>query len=109
MVTTTTAVAPTLPTLPTLHFAKPEEAIRHLILQWQAGDREASGQAATAEAVAALFAKPSKAVQFRSCATSPSANLGADCVYRYEDGILRLHLTSTNNDWRVTTVTFEGV
>jgi len=107
--TTTSAVAPTAPPPPTLHFTTPKGAIDHLVLQWQAGDREAAGQAATAEAVAALFAKPAKPVQFRNCAVSPSANLGADCVYRYDDGLVRLHLTVTNNDWRVATVAYEGV
>jgi hypothetical protein len=108
-VVTTTTVPNTAPPPPTLKFASPQEAIRHLILQWQAGDREAAGQAATPEAVAALFGKPSKVVQFRSCDTSPSANLGSDCVYRYDDGLIRLHLTNTNGDWRVTTVAYENV
>jgi hypothetical protein len=106
---TTTTVAVTAPPPPALHFSKPEEAIRHLILQWQAGDREAAAQAATPDAVAALFAKPAKIVQFRNCATSPMASLGADCVYRYEDGNLRLHLTVNNGDWTVATVAYEGV
>jgi hypothetical protein len=108
-IVTTTTVAGTTPPLPTLHFAVPEEAIKHLILQWQAGDREAAGQAATPEAVAALFGKPSKNVQFRSCSTSPASNLGSDCVYRYNDGLIRLHLTTTNGDWRVATVAYENV
>jgi hypothetical protein len=108
LVTTSTTVAVTLPSLPALHFTTPKGAVDHLILQWQAGDREAAAQAATPEAVDALFAKPAKAVQFRNCAVSPSANLGADCVYRYENGLVRLHLTVTNNDWRVATVTYEG-
>jgi hypothetical protein len=108
-IVTTTTVAGTAPPPPALHFSMPEEAIKHLILQWQAGDREAASQAATPEAVAALFAKPSQSVQFRSCAKSPSASLGSDCVYRYGDGLIRLHLTSTNNDWRVVTVAYEGV
>ncbi len=106
---TTTTVPVTAPPPPPLVFAKPEEAIRHLVLQWQAGDREAAGQAGTPEAVAALFAKPAKVVQFRSCETSPSANLGSDCVYRYDDGLIRLHLTVTNGDWHVVTVSYEGV
>ena len=60
--------------------------------------------------MAALFGKPSKAVQFRNCDISPSANLGSDCVYRYEpDGLIRLHLTNTNGDWKVATVAYEDV
>ena len=108
-VVTTTTVPNTAPPPPALKFGSPQEAIRHLILQWQAGDKEAAGQAATPEAVAALFGKPAKAVQFRSCDTSPSANLGSDCVYRYNDGLIRLHLTNTNGDWKVTPVTYENV
>jgi len=108
-VVTTTTVANTAPPPPTLHFKSPQEAIRHLILQWQAGDREAAGQAATPDAVAALFGKPSKTVQFRNCDTSPSPNLGADCIYRYEDGLIRLHLTNANGDWTVASVSYENV
>jgi hypothetical protein len=106
---TTTTVPVTAPPPPALKFTTPKQAIDHMILQWQAGDREAAGQAASAEAVAALFAKPSKAVQFRNCDISPSPNLGSDCVYRYEPGLIRLHLTVTAGDWKVATVTYEGV
>ncbi|MBA3654534.1 MAG: hypothetical protein H0W70_10115 [Actinobacteria bacterium] len=108
-VVTTTSVAITAPPPPQLKFSKPEEAVRHLILQWQAGDRQAAGQAATPEAVAALFGKPAKQVQFRSCDSGASASLGSDCAYRYDVGLIKLHLTNTNGDWKVATVTYEGV
>ena len=106
-VVTSTTFPGTAPTLPDLKFGSPEEAVRHVILQWQAGDREAAAQAATPDAVAALFAKPSKEVQFRSC--SQPNSLGVDCIYRYNDGLLRLHLTSTAGDWTVTVISYEGV
>ena len=106
---TTTTVPVTAPPPPQLKFTTPKQAVDHMILQWQAGDREAAAQAGSAEAVAALFAKPSKAVQFRNCDVSPSANLGSDCAFRYEPGIIRFHLSNTAGDWKVATVTYEGV
>lgn len=108
-VVTTTTVANTAPPPPTLKFTTARAAIDHLILQWQAGDREAAGQAATPEAVAALFGKPSKAVQFRSCDANASPNLGTDCIYRYDNGLLRLRLTNTDGDYKVTQVAYENV
>ena len=107
-VVTTTAVPVTSPALPTIKFGSPEEAIRHLFLQWTAGDREAAAQAATPDSVNALFAKPAGENKFRGCSNPPDGN-SSDCTYQYKTGLLEMHLVHANGTWQVTSVQFQGV
>ena len=108
---TSTTVPVTAPPLPTLHFGSPAEAIRHLYLQWEAGDRDAAGQAATPDAVNELFSKPpwKNENRFRGCSDPKDTSLGSDCTYQYFNGLLELHVSFNNGNWIVTQVQFEGV
>jgi hypothetical protein len=108
-IVSTSTVPVTAPPLPTIHFTTAEEAIRHLFLQWQAGDREAAAQAATADAVAALFARPVGENRFRGCSHPADKSLGSDCTYQYGNGVLQMHVTFANDNWQVTQVQFQGV
>jgi hypothetical protein len=109
VVTTTTAVPVTAPPLPALHFDSSEEAIRHLFLQWTAGDRQAAGQAASADAVNALFAKPPGENKFRGCSHPADKAQGSDCTYQYKQGLLQMHVAFANNSWQITKVEYQGV
>ena len=106
---TTTTVPVTAPPLPTLKFGSAEEAIRHLFLQWSAGDRQAAGQAASADAVNALFAKPAGENKFRGCSHPADKSAGSDCTYQYGNGLLQMHVTFASDNWQVTKVEYQGV
>jgi predicted lipid-binding transport protein (Tim44 family) len=59
--TTTTVFAPSTPE------ATAEAAVARLLATWDAGDRVSAGYIATPAAVAALFAVPGHAIEFRGC------------------------------------------
>ena len=106
--TSTTIGVATAPALPTIRFGSPEETIRHLFLEWQAGDRDAARQAATADAVTTLFSRPVGENKFRGCSNPGNKNLGSDCTYQYGQGLLQMHVTYTSDgNWIVTQVQFQ--
>lgn len=107
VVTTSTTVAVTTPPLPAIHFGSAEEAVRHLFLEWKAGDRDAARQAASADAVATLFSRPAGDNQFRGCSHPKDLALGSDCTYQYGQGLLQMHVSFIDNNWTVTQVQFQ--
>ena len=93
-------------TLPALHFKQAEEATSHLVDAWHAGDKAAAGQAASAEAVAALFARAPIHLAFNGCEHALTPDAPVDCASAYNKDLLLMHVVKTNGDWVVTTIEF---
>lgn len=95
----TVTLPPTTTVVPAAPQPTPGAAAEVVIAAWQAGDRSAALQVATAAAVDALFAIQATSVSARGCnqgGTDPSY-----CVYRTDVGELQLKLTVAGGGWIV--------